>query len=282
MADHKNTPTKKYRRDAPLNQVQLKVSCSLCGDVKNRLQKIFSKNGQSKDLELKIKRCCGGIVIDRDDTDALICIPCVTLINKIDKSLNKWREFYNQKKASQVQKRCLKNDSLSPSRSRFPKKLKFGATDQEINFSEKENLLFSIHLADFEISCPSESAMFILKSCPNIMQSLRNEITSGLKEKVSSLCKRTNGSILHEKSYDSMAEIDFESTFEEFVISFPFVVEILKAMMNQEIVDNELKPKFGMIYSIIMSIRWHELSYFRRVITVLLIEGGCSKMVSFL
>ena len=45
---HKNTPTKKYTRDVPLNEIQLELSCTLCGDVKNRLQKIFSKNGQAQ------------------------------------------------------------------------------------------------------------------------------------------------------------------------------------------------------------------------------------------
>ncbi|XP_066930300.1 uncharacterized protein [Clytia hemisphaerica] len=42
-------------------------------------------------------------------------------------------------------------------------------------------------------------------------------------------------------------------------------------------ITEDLKPKFALIYSILLSSRWHELSYFKRITTVLLIEGGCSK-----
>ena len=54
----------------------------------------------------------------------------------------------------------------------------------------------------------------------------------------------------------------------------PFLIDMLNAMTGKEIdiknTTDELKVKYCFIYSIIMNIRWHELSLFQRVNTVLL------------
>jgi len=38
--------------------------------------------------------------------------------------------------------------------------------------------------------------------------------------------------------------------------------------------------KYSFLYSILMNERWHELNLVKRVNTVLIIEGGCTKKVS--
>ncbi|XP_066914508.1 uncharacterized protein [Clytia hemisphaerica] len=55
-------------------------------------------------------------------------------------------------------------------------------------------------------------------------------------------------------------------------------LKILEAMSSKKcLTTDDMKPKFAFIYSILLSSRWHELSYLKRITTVLLIEGGCSK-----
>ena len=47
-------------------------------------------------------------------------------------------------------------------------------------------------------------------------------------------------------------------------------------------ISHDYKAKYSFVYSILMNIRWHELSLLQRLNTILLIEGGCSKQVQII
>ena len=42
----------------------------------------------------------------------------------------------------------------------------------------------------------------------------------------------------------------------------------------------EVQVKYSFLYLILMNERWHELNLVKRVNTILIIEGGCTKKVS--
>jgi hypothetical protein len=80
-----------------------------------------------------------------------------------------------------------------------------------------------------------------------------------------------------------MKDFSIDLLWKEMITHHPFLIDMLNAMTGKEIdiknTTDELKVKYCFIYSIIMNIRWHELSLFQRINTVLLIEGGCGKQV---
>ena len=65
----------------------------------------------------------------------------------------------------------------------------------------------------------------------------------------------------------------------------PFLIDIMNAVSGKNgatdcITENtDLQVKYSFVYSILMNERWHELSVLKRVNTLLVIEGGCTKQV---
>ena len=93
------------------------------------------------------------------------------------------------------------------------------------------------------------------------------------------LCRRSDGSVLYGHSYQSLKDFSFDSVSNEIESNIPFLVNIMNAVCGQSFTTPDLRVKYGFIYSILMSERWHELSLLKRVNTVLIIEGGCTKKV---
>jgi hypothetical protein len=65
--------------------------------------------------------------------------------------------------------------------------------------------------------------------------------------------------------------------------NFPMLVEFMSAIAGEERkmedIGESLRVKYSFLYSILMSERWHELNLVKRVNTVLIVEGGCTKQV---
>ena len=125
----------------------------------------------------------------------------------------------------------------------------------------------------------------ILKDhCPSVVKELKKTVSEELKTSCAKLCKRSQGSVLYGNDYDSMKEFDFNKVWLELKTNFPFLVEVMNAVSVKEnsVAETklELQVKYIFLYSILMNERWHELNLVKRVNTVLVIEGGCTKKVS--
>ena len=63
----------------------------------------------------------------------------------------------------------------------------------------------------------------------------------------------------------------------------PFLIEIMNAVsgknLGMENTELDVHVKFCFLYSVLMNDRWHELGLRKRVNTILIIEGGCTKKV---
>ena len=130
-------------------------------------------------------------------------------------------------------------------------------------------------------------AYIIMKYCPNVVRETKRKITDDIKASCKNLCYRNNGSILHagrQDSCDMMINFSFEKVWEEMETNIPFLIEVLNAITGVEggEAKQDLQAKYGFLYSILMNVRWHELSLVQRLNTLCLIEGGCSKQVKFL
>lgn len=127
---------------------------------------------------------------------------------------------------------------------------------------------------------PSNVAEIIREHCPHVLSSLRLLISEEINTACKKLCRRSDGSVLYGHSYQSLKDFSFDSVWNEIESNIPFLVSIMNAVCGKSFTTPDLRVKYGFIYSILMSERWHELSLLKRVNTVLIIEGGCTKKVS--
>ena len=125
----------------------------------------------------------------------------------------------------------------------------------------------------------------ILKDhCPSVVKELKKTIREELKTLCAKLCKRSQGSVLYGNDYDSMKDFDVNKVWLELKTNLPFLVELMNAVSGKEnsVAETklEVQVKYSFLYSILMNERWHELNLVKRVNTVFIIEGGCTKKVS--
>ena len=130
---------------------------------------------------------------------------------------------------------------------------------------------------------PTAVAHIIKTKTPTVFYAIKRDIVNSLSESCSQLCRRKNGSILLEKSYEDMSDFDFDKVWKELVECHPFFLDVLNAIVGEtcDLADTppSLRVKHCFIYSILMIQRWHELSPLQRINTVLMISGGGSKQV---
>lgn len=128
-------------------------------------------------------------------------------------------------------------------------------------------------------------ADIIKKRCPSVLTALKLSITDEISTACQKLCRRTDGSVLYGNSYESLRDFDFDRVWSEMEKNIPYLIEIMNAVSGTntgiEGTKRDLRVKFSFLYSILMSERWHELSLLKRVNTILIIEGGCTKQVRY-
>ena len=127
----------------------------------------------------------------------------------------------------------------------------------------------------------------IKKRCQSVLAALKLAITYEIATACQSLCRRSDGSVLYSSrnSYESFRDFDFDRVWTEIETNVPYLIEIMNAVSGKntgiEGTTHDLRVKFSFLYSVLMSERWHELSLLKRVNTILIIEGGCTKKVRF-
>jgi hypothetical protein len=133
----------------------------------------------------------------------------------------------------------------------------------------------------------NDAAVFaevVIKNCPGIVEAIKKLIAVDIQNTYRSLCHRNNGSVLHtsrEDPYGVMKFFSFATLWKEIETNIPFVIDVFNAVtgVEPEKAKQDLQPKYGFLYSVLMNTRWHELSLVQRLNTLCLIEGGCSKQV---
>lgn len=124
---------------------------------------------------------------------------------------------------------------------------------------------------------PSAVADIVTEACPSVEVAIKRNILHKCKVSSDALCKRSShSSVLYAsmEQYTIMKDFSIDLLWKEMITHHPFLIDMLNAMTGKEIdiknTTDELKVKYCFNYSIIMNIRWHELSSFQRVNTVLL------------
>ena len=297
--------------------------CRLCEEqIKNNVNRLFSKSGLEKNYVDKIKETLGIIVLQNDTISKCICKPCATMVDKYANFRNKC--YLTQKNLIQrLRTKRINKDSPSGSNARQSKKLHHinnpSETRKQLLFPEQNinhilngntsagsNMLTkceSVYDKNFDafVTQPLKNIeiksinMAVNTKIPHAISGTINKLESidlankknilqHMDKQAESLCKRKGKtSILYHKGYKEISEFKLELLWKEIVQNFSFLIDMLNSISGEKCSVSEtphaLKIKYCMIYSILMFQRWHELSLFQRLTTVLLLEGGCSKQV---
>ena len=152
--------------------------------------------------------------------------------------------------------------------------------DRESRLSDKQQQIIARALNAKDASV---LAIILKEHYANVVGALRKLFVKDVSVLCAKLCKRSEGSVLYGNNYNSLKEFSFHKIWQELKATFPFLVDLMNAVAREEksIEDTrqELRVKYSFLYSILMNERWHELNLLKRVNTVLVIEGGCTKQV---
>ena len=118
---------------------------------------------------------------------------------------------------------------------------------------------------------------------PSDLKELKKAFGEELKTSCAKLCKCLQGFLLYGNDYKSIENFYFNKVWIELKTNHPFLIEIMNAVSGKEnsVIEKklELQVKYSFLHTILMSERWHELNPVKRVNTVLIIDGGCTKQV---
>ena len=132
---------------------------------------------------------------------------------------------------------------------------------------------------------PAVIADVIKQRSPSVIAALKLAIKDEIAAACQTLCRRSDGSVLYSNrnSFETLKGFDFDRVWTEMKSIVPFFIEIMNAVsgknLGMENTELDVRIKFCFLYSVLMNERWHELSLLKRVNTILIIEGGCTKKV---
>ena len=94
------------------------------------------------------------------------------------------------------------------------------------------------------------------------------------------MCRRSENSVLRKKEYEGLSDLSWKEIYVEIESKCPATMQFLITLANGKHADEKKMPPVCLMYSISMFLRVPELSRLQRLNTILLSDGGTSKIVS--
>ena len=200
------------------------------------------------------------------------------------------------KEDEQVQRKNICRNCLSKINNFWEFRLKCITKDKEW---DKENIIVTkrgifspnqqqpnkkIHTDNYESSTNTKKKLLFIKKTTVTPPKADYNIFQEISNNCEYVCTRIkNKSVLHNHTYNGMGNFSFDQIFQELQTKNPVLIELFDAVTGKNgAVDNSTQVKYAVVYAILMNLRWHELSLFQRVISIIAIEGGCTTKVSML
>ena len=304
-------------QDTPIKISAKNPVCRLCCEPKERryVIQIFHKAGLTQELMQKVKLSCGICISENDTKSKVLCRSCVSFVNKMCDFIRKVRRLQNNydetsdealsvKRCVEVSpsssqpavkrlalagtcrqqllfeepQQCPANILPNPSQCAGPRDVR-GDVDIEYRLSDKQQQMITRALNAKDANVLA----FILKEhCENVVTALQKLLAKDVSISSAKLCKRSQGSVLYSNDYESLKDFSYSKIWMEFKDNFALLIEFMNAISGEKSIEDmsEIKRvKYSFLYSVLMNERWHELNLVKRVNTVLVIEGGCTKQV---
>ena len=101
-----------------------------------------------------------------------------------------------------------------------------------------------------------------------------------VNEEISNMCRRSKNSVLRKREYEGLSDLSWKEIYVEIESKCPATIQFLITLVNGMDVDEKKMPPVCLMYSIPLFLRVPELSRLQRLNTILLSDGGTSKIVS--
>ncbi|XP_028416394.1 uncharacterized protein LOC114540402 [Dendronephthya gigantea] len=252
----KDTPKKFYKKRS--ESTANTSRCRLCNSVTdpNHSKRLFRAN--NKAILRNVESFFGSELIEHVELPRLICRPCERRLDNVVQFKKVIAETQSELQKIVRTKRCL---DVSPSVLKPPVKLR-SAGDlprrRSIDFgnvAEQENVIPAVALSTVN----------------------NDEILIEAEKELIEVARRSEPSVLRERSFDGLADISWVTkVLEELSTRCPRVHRILCRLFDSTIYKEKKSYAISFVYSIIMFLRCHELSRVQRINSVLLIEGQAS------
>ena len=117
---------------------------------------------------------------------------------------------------------------------------------------------------------------------PQIYHELKTVVFKSVDEELKTMCSRSENSVLRKHYYDSLSKLTWKEIFVEIEKNCPTTMHFLVTLVdgNVDLTDEKKIPLICLMYAIPMFLTVPELSKLQRLNTVLLTEGGATKMAS--
>lgn len=109
------------------------------------------------------------------------------------------------------------------------------------------------------------------------MLQMKSKLLQQLDTDCTALCTKRNASLLRQKDYNDMVNLDWNKILNEMSCRCPILYDVLTTVVKK--LENAV-PRICLCYGILMQQRNHEMSLIQRINTILLTEGNASKQVS--
>ena len=120
----------------------------------------------------------------------------------------------------------------------------------------------------------------VIASIDSLTHSLKENVLHELDKECVKLCKKCEPSELRKNSFGNMAAFDWKKLASEMSSGVRFLLNLLLVVMKKTKEDlNEILPRLGLCYSILMQTRSRELSLVQQLNTVLMTNGNAKKEV---
>ena len=120
----------------------------------------------------------------------------------------------------------------------------------------------------------------VIASIDSLTRSFKENVLHELDKECVKLCKKSEPSELRKNSFNNMAAFDWKKLASEMSSRCPFLLHLLLVVMNKTKEDlNEILPRLGLCYSILMQTRNREVSLVQWLNTVLMTNRNAKKEV---
>ncbi|XP_028417961.1 uncharacterized protein LOC114542661 [Dendronephthya gigantea] len=254
-----NTPKKLYeKRTKSTGGIS---RCRLCNSVTNTK---YSKNlyrAQNRAILHDAESFYGEKLPQNDSLPHLICAPCERRLNNAVKFKKIVEETQRVLRGDVREKRCI---DISPSIQKPPTKVRSTSSTES---SRRRSLDFTTATGEKTLHEKPDSHV-------GVRPLLDNQILVEAHKELIEVARRSDASVLRERSFDGLSAEDWMSkVLDELVSRCPFAHQILSTLVESTIYPEKKLPAVCLIYGIIMFLRCHELSRIQRINSVLLIEG---------
>ena len=121
----------------------------------------------------------------------------------------------------------------------------------------------------------------MLAKDPPVLKAMTDIVSKAVNEEISNVRRRSENSALRKREYDGLADLSWKEIYGEIERKCPTTKQFLMTLVDGEDGDEKKIPPVCLMYSISMLLRVPELSRLRKLNTILLSDGGISKIVSF-